>query len=83
MINVVCAKTIMLWVSPTESKLDPVNIILSILTTFNNEQHPCKCVRVDEDVTLANSTDVTNFLVDDFNIYMETNGVDPTKYHPT
>ena len=82
-ITVVCTKTTMLWISPTEYKLDPFSIIIFILTTFNNEQHPCKCVRVDEDVTLENSTDVTNSLVDEFVISMETNGVYPTKYHPT
>ena len=54
-----------------------------ILTTFNNEQHPRKYVRVDENVTLAISTDVTNLLVDELNIFMETTGVDPTKYHPS
>ena len=41
-----------------------------------NEQHPCKQIRVDEDSALANSTDVTNLLVDEFKISMETTGGD-------
>ena len=43
---------------------------------MNNEQHPCRHVRVDEDGSLANSIDVANLLVDDFIISMETNGGD-------
>ena len=33
-------------------------------------------MRVDEDVNLEKSTDVTNLLVDNFNIYMENTGGD-------
>ena len=40
MLKVVCAKTIMIWVFPTEPKRSPVSIILLILTTLMNEQHP-------------------------------------------
>ena len=83
MITGVCAKNIMIWLFHTASKLAPVRIILSILTALNNEQHPCKFVRVDEDGTLKISTDFTNFLVDEFIISMETTGGDPTKYHPS
>ena len=41
-----------------------------IRTTLNNEQHPCKRLRVDEDVTLENSTDVTNHIVEKLRISM-------------
>ena len=44
--------------------------------TLINEQHPNKRIRVDEDSELANSTYVTNLLVDDFKISMETTGGD-------
>ena len=33
-------------------------------------------MRVDEDGAFSNSTDVTNLIVDEINIYMETNGGD-------
>ena len=83
MLTGVFANNIMIWLFHTASKLAPVRIILFILTTLNNKQHPCKCVRVDEDGTLKISTDVTKFLVNDFIISMETNGGDPNKYHPS
>ena len=51
-LKVVCAKTRILWVFPTASKIDPVCIIRFILTTLLNEQHPCKRVIVDEDGSL-------------------------------
>ena len=74
--TVFCAKTIMIWVFDNVSKRSPVLIICFILTTLTNEKHPCRRVRFDEDETLEKSTDVTNLLVDDFSIYMETNGDD-------
>ena len=40
-------------------------------------------MKIDEDGTLKISIDFTNLLVDDFNVPMETTGVDPTKYHPS
>ena len=40
-------------------------------------------MKIDEDGTLKISIDVTNLLVDDFNISMETTGGYPTKYHPS
>ena len=70
MLTVICAKTILLWVFLTASKRVLLSSISSILTTFKNEQHPCKRVRVDEYFTLANSTDVANLLVDYLNISM-------------
>ena len=76
MLIIVCTKTIILWLFPTESKQSHVRIIRLILTTFNNEQHPCKRVRVDEYGSLENSIDVTNLLVDELKISMETNGGD-------
>ena len=76
MLTVVCENTRILWVFPTASKKAHVFIIRFILTTLMNEQHQCKLIRADEDSVLANSTDVTNLLVDDFNISMETTGGD-------
>ena len=75
-ITVVCAKTRILWVFPTASKITPVHVIRFILTTLMNEQHPCKCVRADVYSSFANSTDVTNLLVDELKISMETTGGD-------
>ena len=66
----------MLWVFSTAFKRAHVHIIHFILKTINNEQHPSKRARVDEDSALANLTDVTNLLVDEFKISMETTGVD-------
>ena len=48
-LTVVCAKDIILWLFITEYKIYPVQIIQYILIALNNEQHPCKNVRVDED----------------------------------
>ena len=76
MLTVVCPETRMLWVLSTAPKISPVRIILFVLKTLTNEQHPCKLVRVDEDIALENSTDVTNLLVDDLKISMETIGGD-------
>ena len=41
-----------------------------------NEKHPFKRVRFDEDSALSNSTDVTNLLINEFKISMETTGGD-------
>ena len=49
----------------------PVHIYI-----IKNKQHPFKRIRVDGDIALENSTDVTNLLVDDFKISMETTGGD-------
>ena len=49
-LTVVCAKTRMIWVFPTSSKIAPVRIIHFILTTLINEQHLCKRARVDEGI---------------------------------
>ena len=46
------------------------------LTTLNNKSHPCRCVIIDEDGVLGKSVDVTNVLVGDFIIDMETTEVD-------
>ena len=75
-LTVLCEKTITIWVFPTASKISPVWIIHFILTTLNNEKHPSICVRFHEYISLSNSTDVTNLLVDDFRISMETTGGD-------
>ena len=47
MLTIVCANTRMICVFYTVSKTKPVYIIHFIITTLNNEQHPCKCVIVD------------------------------------
>ena len=54
MCTVLCVNTRLLLVFTTASKRAPFRIIHFILTTLKNEQHPYKCVRVDEDVALAN-----------------------------
>ena len=72
--TVVYANTRMLCVFPTAFKIAPVRIIRFILTTLMNEQHPCKRVRVDKDIALTNSTDVTNLLIDEFKTSMENTG---------
>ena len=74
--TVVFAKTIMLWVFPTESKWAAVHIVHSILKKLKNEQQLWKHVIVDEYSALANSTDVTNLPVDELKISMETTGGD-------
>ena len=76
MITVVCAKTRILLVFPTESKQAPVRIIQFILTTLYNEQNPCKLVIVDEYGALENSRDFTNLIVEEFKTFMETTGGD-------
>ena len=43
---------------------------------MNKKQHPCKCVRVDEDKPLENSTEVPNLLVNSFIISMESTSGD-------
>ena len=48
-LSVICENTIMLWEFLTASKRAPVHTIRFILTTLENEQRPCKFVRVDED----------------------------------
>ena len=76
MLTVACENNLMLWVLSTAPKISPVRIILFVLKTLTNEQHPCKLVRVDEDIALENSTDVTNLLVDEFKTSMENTGGD-------
>ena len=76
MLTVLCLKTIMFWVFPTASKISPARTICFILTTLNSEQHPCKHVIFYKDGALEKSADVTNLLVDDFIIAMETTGFD-------
>ena len=66
----------MVWVFPTAYKRVPVWIIRFILQTLNNEHHPCKCIIVDEDGDLENSTDYTNLLVDELKTSMETTSAD-------
>ena len=72
MITAVCENTRMIWVFTNSPKLSPVRIICSTLTTLKNEQNKFKHVRVDEYGALEKSTDVTNLLLDNFNISMET-----------
>ena len=63
----------MLWILSTASKQALVRIIPFILTTFNNEQPPCRHMKVDEDGALEKSTDFTDLLVGKFNTSLETN----------
>ena len=42
MITVVCENTRIVWLFPTESKISPVCLIIFILTTIYNGQHPYK-----------------------------------------
>ena len=74
--TVVCVNTIITWLFCTTYKQSPVRIVCFVLTTLKNEQHPYKCVRVDEYGALEKSIDVTNLLVDDFRISMENTGGD-------
>ena len=74
--TIVCARIIMFLVFLTASKRSPVLIIRFVPTTLENEQHPCKCARVDEYGALENSKDDTSLLVDASIISMETTGVD-------
>ena len=71
-----CAKTRMIWAFPTTSKSSPFGIINFIPKNLKDDQHLCKCARVDEDGALAKSTDFTNLLVDDFITTMESTGSD-------
>ena len=77
-LTVVCENSITLCILPTESKQPPVHIICFILTALNNEQHPCKSLRVDQYGAFENSTNVTNLPVYYINISMETTGGDVT-----
>ena len=47
-LTLVCVNTRIIQVLFTASKQPPVRIIRFILSTFNNENHPCNRVRVDE-----------------------------------
>ena len=76
MLTVVCENNIIIWLFLTASKWSPVLFISFFLKTLKNKQHPCKRVRVDDNGALENSTDITNLLVDKFNISMETTGDD-------
>ena len=76
MLNVVWNKTIMICLFPTEYRRYTVRIIRFILTTFNNEQHPWKRVRVEKYGASENSTYVTKLLVYGFIISKETTGGD-------
>ena len=76
MLTVACSKTKVLWVLTTSSKRAPVQIIPFIIIKLKNEQHTCKRVIVEKYVSLQKSTYVTNLLVENFNISMETTGGD-------
>ena len=73
---VVCAMTRILWILPTESKIPQVIIIHFILTILNNEQRTCKHMTVDEDGDLEISKYLTEIIVDESNVDLETNGGD-------
>ena len=74
--TIVCEKNRMIWLLPTASKWYPLRIIIFVLTTLKNKQHPWKYVRVDEDHAIDKSADITNLLVDKFRNSMENTDVD-------
>ena len=76
MITVVFSKTIILLLFPTEYKINPFRVVLFDLTKLKGEKHPCIRVRFYEYSSLENSTYVTNLLVDEFSIAIETTYVD-------
>ena len=79
MLTISWKKTRTIWVFTTESKQTPVPIISFILKELNNEKHPWKHARVDDDGVLENSTDATNLLVYEFSVTMETTGGDASR----
>ena len=66
----------MMWLFPNAYKIFPFSIISFFLKTLNNEQQPCKHIRFDEDGALEKSKNVTNLLIEEFKISMETTGGD-------
>ena len=66
----------MMWLFPNAYKRFPFTIISFFLTTLNNEQQPCKHIRSDEDGALEKSKNVTNLLIEEFKMSMETTGGD-------
>ena len=54
MLTIVCTNIIMILIFPTTFKQPLFRIIFFILTTFHNEQHPCKHVRVYDGIALKN-----------------------------
>ena len=75
-LNFICENARMIWVFTNAYKWAHVRIIRFVLVTLNNEYHPWKRLRVDEDGALEKSTYVTNLLFYDFRITMETTGGD-------
>ena len=73
-INVVFTKARLIRIFTIASKWSPVRIIIFILKTFKNEQHPFIRVRADEDGALEKSADVTNLIVEQLSIDMENTG---------
>ena len=67
MLNVVCANTIIIWISTTASKKELIRIIIFILKTLNNQQLPYNLTIVNEYETLEKPTDITDLYVDEFN----------------
>ena len=72
MLTVVCEKTILFWVFTIAYKRSPVRISQFILIILKNEKKPCRLVRVDKYGDLEKLTDITNRLVDELSISMET-----------
>ena len=79
MLTISWKKTRTIWVFTTESKQTPVPIISFILKELNNEKHPWKHARVDDDGVLENSTDATNLLVYELIIATETTSGDASR----
>ena len=60
-ITLVCENTRIVWVLPNASEKASLRVICFIITTLNNAQHTCKCVRIDEDGALKNSIFLPTF----------------------
>ena len=65
-------KTRIIWVFNTAPKISPVRIVCLVFTTLKNKKHPCKCMTVNEDISLEKSTGGTKLLFYDFSITTET-----------
>ena len=66
----------MIWVFLNAYIISPFLIISLILTTLKNGKHTYRRVRVNDCSASENSTDITNVIVDEFIIYIETNSGD-------
>jgi hypothetical protein len=73
LLSIIDGKDHMLWNFPTASKHPPIDILQYFFAMLHKENIVIQAVRVDEDGVLANSTEFTDFLIQE-NINMETTG---------